>query len=277
MATLEIDFNCMCLIVPDPKEPGADTGTVHVLMPCTHHGDAANLHVAQMDYRDAQGNERVVRLEGWGLELGDPQNPTAQVELRLPDGSQETHIVDITERTRSAQHPNGRHVPRTMLARKHPNVVARISLHGGVIKTTYSEWPEWVLGGSKVTMASKLVWRMEVDNGQMAWTSFNGTGQPPLGSLGQVKPEDSDQVYKLHVHHVATKAIDDQTGLPRPHALDADDIRNHFGMFYKLLGEDPRHDLLPALHPEDVAIINHPGFGGTPGWGCKLGLARAER
>lgn len=276
MATLQVNLNCMCLIVPDPAQPGGDRGTVHVLMPCTHHAGAGNLHVAQMDYTDTQGARRVVRLEGWGLELGDPSAPAAEVALRLPNGKPH-NVVDITEFTRGNGHRNGRLVPRTMLTGKHPDVIARISFHGGMIEDTDAQWPDWVLRGSRVRMAHNFTWRMEVDEGQMKWTPFNGATQPPLASLAQVEAVGAKKVRTLNVHHVASKAIDSQTGLPLPYALNPDDIRNHFRMFYELLGEEPSDDQLPTLHPEDQAIINHPEYGGVAGWGCKVGLAHAER
>jgi hypothetical protein len=276
MATLEIDLNCMCLLVPDPSQPGADRGTVHVLMPCTHHAGAGNLHIVQMDYMDPQGTHRTVRLEGWGLELGDRAAPSASLSLARPDGTQSDRIVDITERTRSTERPNGRLVPRAMLTGTHPDVVARISLHGGMITDLDSQWPDWVLGNAKVTMAHKLLWRMQVEDEQMTWTRFNGSGEPPLASLAEVKPVGAEQIYRLHVHHVATKAIDAATGLPLTRGLNEEDIQNHFRMFYMLLGEDPRPDQLPALHPDDIAIMNRPGFGGSPGWACKIGKAQPE-
>ena len=45
MATLEMDLNCMCLLVPDPS-PGGNRGAVHVLMPNTHDHGPDDRHVA---------------------------------------------------------------------------------------------------------------------------------------------------------------------------------------------------------------------------------------
>jgi hypothetical protein len=276
MPTLEIDLNCMCLFVPDPNQPDAGTGTVHVLMPCTHHAGAGDPHVVQMDYMDTRGAHRTVRLEGWGLELGNKDMPNARLSLALPGESPSTRIVDITEQTRGADHPDGRRVPRSMLTGRDHSVIARISFHGGMLMDIDSQWPDWMLGGSRIRMAHRLTWRMQVDDRALAWTPLNGPGEPPLPSLAEVKSVGDAQIQRLHVHHVAEKAFDPETGMPLSRELNEDDIRDHFRMFYMLLGEEPTEAQLPTLPPDVKELLAEPDYGGAKGWACKAAQAQPE-
>ncbi len=275
MVTLEMDLNCMCLCVPDARA-GANTGTVHVLMPCTNRYAHADQHVVLMEYLDAQGTPVTVRLEGWALDLGYRNQPSASVTLALPDGSAGNKIVDLTELTRDAEDPIGRRVPRSMLNGPHPEVMSRISFHGGAISAIESQWPTWMLNGKELSLAHQVTWRMQVDDSQFLFTSLDGASQAaPLASLGQVQAEtiNGQQVCRLHVHHVAAKAVG-VNSRPLPNALNEVEIRNHFRMFYMLLGENPTDNQLPAFPQRVRDIVYAPDFGGAEGWACKM--ARAE-
>jgi hypothetical protein len=277
MPILEVDLNCMCLFVPDPQ-PGTDQGTVHVLMPCTHHHTNEDLHVAQLGYADAAGNPARVRLEGWALGLGNARQPTAACRLEEPDRSRGEMIVNLTDLTQRNAGHGGRRVPRAMLDAQHPDVVARVSFYGGNITQIEPQWPNWLLDGKRVDMAHQVTWRIELDSPQLAWTALCGSGRPcPLASLADVQAESEggETVYRLHIHHVAATARD-ESGAPRLDALTESEIRNHFRMFYMLLGQEPRDDQLPVLPPEVRAQIEDPEGGGSRGYACKVAQAETD-
>src|SRR4051794_25532547 len=104
MPRLEIDFNCMCLFVPDPKA-GSGKGLVHVLMPSTSDADGCE-HVVRMDYVGKDGKSVQRRFEGWAVTLGGA-SPSVKLPLTAPKDGSNCHIVSLTPLTRDATHPNG--------------------------------------------------------------------------------------------------------------------------------------------------------------------------
>lgn len=87
MATLEIDFHCLCMFVPDP-----DNKTVHVLMPASHHHDHGRHHdrggVAGEDAGGGvTGNERREEEGGFGATALD-ESPAQGARQRAGAGGE---------------------------------------------------------------------------------------------------------------------------------------------------------------------------------------------
>lgn len=281
MATLEIDLNCMCLFVPDPRR-GTNVGRVHVLMPATHHCHGGERHVVRMMFRGRDGSEQMRELEGWELVLG-ARPATARTRLEPSSAAADGTIVDLTELTRNGGE-GGFRVPRTLIRDKDPSVACRIVLNAGEVIDLDAQDAEWELGGDSHVMAHRVTWRMELPTAELTWKNLlrQRRVRKPLASLDEVAPDvrGKETVYRLHVHHVTQKAFDkareagmdaDTTIKFDPRVLDDDEIRDHFRMFYTFLGDaTPEDRLLPRL----VEDRRDPDGGGG-GWACKLAQASA--
>lgn len=264
MATLELEFNCMCLFVTDPED-----GTVHVLMPPTAHDHAdhgnaglpATLprglkrHVVRLLHRSFAADQGR-SLEGWALELhGSPAPP--DTTLLRPAGGQNPEVVDLSGIT-------NRRVSRDHLEREaYPNrVSALLTLRGGTATKLDDEDTKWVMDGRTIVMAHQVVWRLENVSEQLRWVDLGANHGPPLRSLSELEAE-ADGSYRLEVYHVTEKALP-PTGLGY---LNAAEVRKHFGAFYPLLGFKPGARHLPRLKP-----------GGKEGgkYNCKTAQAELE-
>lgn len=248
LAKLQIDFNCMCVFVPEERSTGV--GTMHVLMPDTsghthraghgHGAEAASQgsepHVVRMYHRNVN-SAGGVDIEGWALELGQQMADTTLRPLSPdPDGAD---IVDLSDLTR-------RGVPRDVLAPSpFPPLAARVSLGLGCTLTARAE-ARWRVAGRIIRMAHRLVWHIDglLPDAELNWVGLGGkTGDPPLRSLSEVGP-DCDDVYRLSIYHVPRRTLPpDPYGVGK---LDPDEVREHFRALYRLVGvTDPGPDLLP--------------------------------
>lgn len=247
LAKLEIDFNCMCVFVPEERAAGV--GTVHVLMPDTsghhhaappgHHGEnpaPIKPHVVRLYHRgvkDALG----LKMEGWILKIGDGMADTTLRPME-PDLLGAT-VVDLTDLTH-----NG--VPRDVLGNTPSTPLAsRVSLGLGATRMVRAEAVWWV-AGRRIHMAHRLVWHIDglPLNAPLHWVPLRGrTDSPPLSSIGDIEP-DTDGVYRLSIYHVPEDTLPpDPFGAGQ---LDSDSVREHFRALYRLVGiPNPAPDLLP--------------------------------
>lgn len=245
MATLTIEFNCMCVLVPDPHpDSGGERGTVHVLMPSTEHPlsgcnhGGPERHVVRMLHPSfAADHPRGLSMEGWALELG-PQEATADTTLQPAESHPETaRVVDISALT------DGRTLPRRLVERGDaPEVNARISLRSGRLAWIEAE-AEWLFKGAPVDMAFRTVWEMEDLNPDepLRWESMDATARPPITRLSDLG-EGPD--YHIAIYHVPDRALppdpnDDGKLLPSQ-------VKDHFRALYVLFGiSNPGEHMLP--------------------------------
>jgi hypothetical protein len=281
MATLEIELNCLCLFVPDPRN-GHGTGAMHVLMPHTNHHRESDRHVVRLEYEGLDGKRVAKSMDGWALALGRAPRAVADTSLD-PDADTASvgmaEVVDLTKASRNGNGGNPHRVDRRMVYRSHPDVSSRITFYGGGATGVSAESPvRWSL--NDVLLAHQVVWRIDVPAEQMRWTRLNPGPRrrpaPPLPSLELVRPviEGTREVFRLHVFHVTRNSLEERHSINFPSVLSEPQLRRHFEMFYRLMGiPRPRNGLLPILLPDPNAGEDDVGAGG---WACRLAQAELQ-
>lgn len=220
MATLEIDVNCMCLVVT-----GAD-GAMHVLLPTTDEHGGHHQHVAVMLFNGPTGVQSV-RLEGWGLNVdGTAPAPSARSAAAAQKFKE-------TVPNLSAISGNGVD-PKLFTSSSPAGVAMRINLGAARIVDVEAQARRWRLNGNTSRLANKIVLRAENVSPELGWEPIGATGGVPLGTLSNVVPEGTrNPVHRLSIHHVM------KGHEPPQHngaSLNDDDVRHHFSAYYKLFG-----------------------------------------
>lgn len=251
MATLILDFHCMCLFVPDPE-----TGSVHVVMPPMHGGHPhehetgapdPDKHVVRM-LHPSFGQRKGRPMEGWALILDDGSGPAA-LDLSIPS---EPEIPDLSELS-------GRSVaPSLVYGLKPQGVVSRVTLRAGRLDDTDSEGFEWTLGGiENRVLANRVTWRIPNVPDQLTWVRIGAAGPPPIVSLRELTPVEAD-TYRIAIHHETESTLPHEDGT----GLDPAVARRHFAAFYAALGMTPPQEgtpegdkLLPRLEGGGSASV----------------------
>jgi hypothetical protein len=245
MATLQIEFNCMCVLVPDPH-PGSEgaVGTVHVLMPSTEHPlsgcnhGGPERHVVRMFHPSFQpAHPKGLSMEGWALELG-PQEAIAETTLQPAElDPDDAEVVNLSALT------NDRMLPRRLIeGNDPPEVNARISLRSGRLARIESE-AKWEFQGHPVEMAFRTVWTMEgLDPDEpLRWQSMGATARPPIMRLSDLGPGPN---HRIEIYHVPDRALP-----PDPNdegRLLPSQVKDHFRALYVLFGiSNPGEHMLP--------------------------------
>jgi hypothetical protein len=257
MATLQIEFNCLCLFVRDETEK-----ILHVLMPATGHHHAGHPsgsarphpahgieeHLARLVLGDSPDAPQVP-LEGWSLELGPAAGAAQLHTLDPPVG--DAQVVDLTRLTSNGQNAPGRKVARALTTGSHQKIASRFTLRAGQV-TDVEAQAEWLFKGEPLEMAHRVVWEIDDVPDELPWTPIAGKA-PPLARLSDLGdpsplPVSGKSGYRIRVFHTTAD------GLPPnddPGALNKEEVRHHFGMFYDVLGlPDPDEELLPELSPD---------------------------
>lgn len=273
MLTLDIDLNCMCLFVPQPGSDGT-TGSMHVLMPCTHQQEGANKHVARMLFRDRAGRFPHLDLANWSLTVGSAPGTASTTLVPSVPSPEGAVVADLTA-------PTGRRIDPKLVTQPNRSVISKITFNTGKVTSIRGQLPRWTFLGQPASLAHRVVWRVEVEPEELVWEYFGKGPKPPepLTSLRSVLPyrRRSRDVYCLHVHHVSEKAFRIRGGLsPRTSVLTAAEVISHFAMFYDLLGiANPAPALLPSIPPQaqpDPSAAKP--LGGGTGWACRLAQAQ---
>lgn len=236
MANLEIDFQCMCLFVPEPRAPRSRLGTVHVLMPTTRccHGGGASIeeHIVNLIHEDTP-DPKGASLAGWKLELGaGPASANVFLKPRVrPQTRRKPAIVDLTRLTRLR-------VPRALLSDEGDKVNAHIVLRGGYLKELAAE-KVWRFGTANVFMAYRMTWRIDgVSEGGVNWTGPRGATKGPVDILRLTSSgrEDqkggADRVIRFGIYHQPDRVLE----VPRQPRLDPREVTEHFRAFYGMFG-----------------------------------------
>ena len=259
MATLQIEFNCLCLFVPDEE-----TDTVHVLMPATkNHADDAEVNGAAGDGHEhghdgakpaanaddevpagakkhapphavrlqhpsfANEDQGLLPIEGWALELGPAGGKADLAKLQA-----EKQIADLTALTAENGAP-GKMVDRALLNQPGGAVLSRVTLRGGRLHSVDSK-AVFSLGGQLTQLAHKVVWEME-GVARLEWRRLGGDGVSvqPIDQLGPptqtLNPEsDKRQGYLLKVWHVTEDSLPPNELAKVP----PEELQHHFRAFY---------------------------------------------
>jgi len=240
MANLEIDFQCMCLFVPQPASPQGSSGTMHVLMPITNgccHAPGADVpeHVVKLIHGDLQ-EPRGVSLAGWRLQLGSGRG-AADVSLEprfRPKKKRKAQIVDLTRFTTLR-------VPPALLSDGKGKINAHVALHLGHLEKLNAE-AVWDIGGEEVFMAYRMTWRIEgISEREVKWTGPNGETRGPVDILKLAPAGNGDKTIRFGIHHQPERVLD----TPRRPRLDPEEVRDHFRAFYGMF-DVQRPDGLPV-------------------------------
>jgi hypothetical protein len=277
MSSLEIEFHCLCVFVPDP-----DHGVVHVLMPSTvrdceggHEGHGAHpappagagsgpggagggqphvheLHVVRIVHENLP---EPVPMENWALRLG---REGGRIDTSLtpveppPDDAQ---IVDLNAHT-------GRSLdPALLVEKEDPRIIARVTLREGELVRMHAD-TEWLLKGVPVRMANRSTWCIPDDaGGLLDWKLLGGTStaRVPLPTFDDLPIEDGvleeGGVRRVHIFDTTPEGLSVK---PPATFLNYAQIREHFRIFLELYGirpeDDPRGDLLPEH--ENKMLVN---------------------
>lgn len=256
MATLKIDFNCMCLFVTDET-----TGDLHVLMPNTSGHSVGHQHVVRMVFRDSNGETIKRPMERWALNISSAAPPQEGEPTAAKSVLDEALIVNLTEVT-------GKRIdPDLVTGAASDRVISRVTIRGGHVDAVKAQSKHrWLLKEHEYFMAHQVTVRMESVPEVLHWTPLGDPGSDiPLPTLADIKPEGDDNgvtVYALKVYHVLPQDLPPAAS-PK---LNEEAIRDHFEAFYDLLGVEPDADLLPR---RAINLLN----GGAPPAGmeyCKL-------
>ena len=237
MATLEIDLNCLCMFVRDEN-----AASVHVLMPATDHHHKGGEepfppHVVRM-LHPSFAEETGRPMEGWALVLGETPGSADTALGHASGGAGSTpEVANLTGIT------GGKSVARRLVDDvQNSEVKARVTLHAGKA-TQLNAQAVWKLKGQNIFMAHRVVWRIEDMPEELTWVSLGANQPAPLQSLKELKPE-VDGSYRLGIYHVTPDDLP-PTGVG---TLKPDQVRQHFRVFYNLLGiPNPSEDLLPQM------------------------------
>lgn len=253
MATLKIDFNCMCLFVTSQED-----GAVHVLMPSTSGHGPDHQHLARLVYRDRAGTLQLAPMEGWALSLGMEMHSRGEEPDPAEAVRREALIVNLSDIT-------GSRVPRELVTGENPDgVISRVTIHSGQLPSVgVSAKHKWTLRGRRYFMAHQVRFRIEDVPNVLDWTRL-GThaADIPLERLDAVMPEGEDpdthaETFALKVYHVTQKGLPPQMS---PN-LTAEETRHHFAAFYPLLGITHVDDgLLPERGPAGVGAAPPAGM-----------------
>jgi hypothetical protein len=248
MAKLTIEFNCMCMFVPNPAK-----GSVHVLMPVTAHGGhpAHEVRIRHRSFtknedekkegRLMEGLELVLRGRGAADTALTPSQPS-DPQGELPDLSKIAGSKPVDPVLLTSLNPSG--------------VVSRVTLLSGKVGEIRAHGKTWHLGGKDRVLAFQVTWTIDDVHEELEWHPLHDSGATvPLASLRDLTPEDGTYDYRIEIHHVLKGT------LITPSTLTAEQVRHHFEAFYTPLDvANPTGDLLPD--PVDD------GFEGSPDFKC---------
>lgn len=257
LARLEIDFNCMGVVVPEERTPGV--GMLHIFMPATAghdhpkpdgHGHDADSrvepHVVRLYHHRNKGGTGL-NIAGWALELGrDMADVTLRPATPDPVGADVVNLSTLS----------GRGVRRDSTGMPTVPLAARLGLGlGGTMTIMAEAW--WRLGDSRFRMAHRLVWEIDglVPEAELHWIPLGTTtGPPPLRTLAEMGAE-SDGVYRMSIYHVPERTLPpDPFGRGK---LSIEEARAHFRALYTLVGlTNPPSELLPRFDDGGGGKVN---------------------
>lgn len=263
MATLQIGFNCLCLLVRD------DEGQqVHVVMPSTR--DSPHPHVVRLYHQGLPPGSRGLPLEGFELTFGSDASAKPSADTGSLVSLDQNHsrsdardrevaaddpvpgnVVDLTVLTRTAAKKGGLRVNRALVKGLSKDVVTIVHLNAGRAVDAWAE-AEWKFKKQKVWMAYRVVW--EIGGVADAPYIAGELGQGPYPGLQGVPQGDSasgDDVRWLEIYHTTPDALP-----PVPDGrTDETEVQEHFRIFYeRILKHCPDKSELPQAPSRGVKV-----------------------
>ncbi|HEX6373093.1 MAG TPA: hypothetical protein VF006_29490 [Longimicrobium sp.] len=233
MATLQLEFNCLCLFVRDEKND-----VVHVLMPSTNH-PGMEPHVVRMFHSSFTAHPKGRSMEGLEWVLGPEKGSADFLSLRKNDDGE---IVDVTRASGDSSGHNGKKADKKLVTSAHHHVLTRVTLRGGRVFDRFAK-ADWELKGNIVRMAHQVVWEIDDVPDTLTWHPLNKPDDIPLTSLKELGPEEPlpapdgtpspKMGHRLRIFHTTKEGLppNDENG-----ALDEVAVRKHFRHFYDLIG-----------------------------------------
>ncbi|HZG41433.1 MAG TPA: hypothetical protein VEY93_00640 [Longimicrobium sp.] len=240
MATLEIEFHCLCLFVRDEAND-----VVHVLMPRTHaHHDPHVVMLYHASFPDGRP------MHGLELVLAG----TGSVDLQSLEPTSDGTIVDLTTVTDRGN--GGRKSPPDRVNTKHSKVRTRVTLKSGKVVGRANE-AEWLFRGTSVPMAYKVVWEISGVPDTLQWNELKDADPVPFHSLAEL-PDDGtsggEKLYKFRLFHTVPELLPPNDEGP---GIDPAVARQHFRHLYDVIDHtDPADDELPTIVPRLLGKFN---------------------
>jgi hypothetical protein len=251
MATLIVDFHCMCLFVPD-----AANNAMHVLMPSMQGHDP---HVVRMRHRSFAGQPDGRPMEGWSLDVAG----AGATDLDLNTAS--TSAPEIPDLTTIS----GKTVDQASVSSMTPaGVVSRVTFRAGRAGERDTDQFLWRLGGiSNRILANTASWVIPGVPDELKWDSLGATVPKPILRLSELSPE-ADDLFRISIHHETPGTLPGRNGA----LLTASQLRHHFAVFYGLLGMTPLPS--PSIAQDRPLLPIRQTGGGGGGVKCKNAMAR---
>lgn len=247
MATVEIEFHCLCLFVRDEEND-----VVHVVMPKTH---PPHEHLVMLYHASFPQGRRM-----HGLELVLSGDKPAMLET-LENTGAPTTIVDLTQVTNHGK--GGRKLKADRVNTKHRDVLTRVKLYSGKV-TARDHEAQWIFRGVTINMAYKVVWQISGVPNVLIWNQLDDSDVVPIHSLSDI-PDDgtaggstaAEKLYKFRIFHTMPEFLPPNDAGDGD--LDEDAVRAHFKHFYDIMDHTPRDEELPRLPPRLARV--HCGTG----------------
>lgn len=236
MATLEIEFHCLCLFVRDEAND-----VVHVLMPTTHEH---HRHVVMIYHDSFPGGKRIHGLE---LVLGG----TGAADLSSLAPNERGEIVDLTKVTDRGS--GGRKSPKDRVDTKHPKVLTRVTLKSGKV-VDRDHQAEWLFRDTPIRMAYKVVWEISGVPDTLEWCDLVDPDEVPFRSLSELEPDGivgGELLYRFRIFHTTPNRLPPNETGP---GMDPVLVRQHFIHLYDAIDHRALDDELPAFVDRDKRI-----------------------
>jgi hypothetical protein len=238
MATLQLEFNCLCLFVRDEAND-----VVHVLMPRTDH-PGMDRHVVRVYHPELPPPPDGKSMEGLEWVLGPAKGSANLLSLATNDTGE---LVDVTVASGDANAQNGKKVDKDLVTTVHDKVLTRVVLRAGTLVDRRSP-VRWKLKGRRFKMVDRVVWEIDDVDDSLTWNKLKNSDPFPLTSLAELGPPQPlpgpghKTGYQLRIFHTTEEGLppDGDVGV-----LDELAIQQHFRHFYDLLNYNPSPDQLP--------------------------------
>jgi hypothetical protein len=246
MATLQLEFNCLCLFVRDEVN-----NVVHVLMPRTDH-PGMDRHVVRVYHPKFPDPPVGKSMEGLEWILGPT---TGSAECSTLATNDDGEVVDVTVTSGDASGHNGKKAHKDLVTQAHAHVLTRVTLRAGRVLDRDAR-AKWKLKGREVYMAHRVVWEIDDVPDTLTWKQLNNPNPIPFASLAELGAEQDlpspvgppKKGHRLRIFHTTEDGLPPNDG---DGVLDECAVRQHFRHYYGLLLHHPTPDQLPYLvgHP----------------------------
>ena len=243
MATLIVDFHCMCLFVPDGDR-------VHVLLPAMH-GDGGETGdvICRAEDATATSHRHLARVRNPKFPDRKLGKPIDNLILKLGNGTgANTDLNGNPER--QPRLPNltevsNEFVPQALVTGPlAEDLTARFTLGSGAVLSRHSDPHSWNwAGNTDIQLANTVTWIVPDSPDALDW-EWGANNERPIQSLSRDLTPLTEDVYRISIHHETKQTLCGGE-------IDIAAMQHHFAQFYRLLGmQPPTPAECPRLFPE---------------------------